>query len=169
MKNRDTLAPGARGNCSGSEGRRDARMAKAFHVLSVGPVERGCVIYDALLSGPNFRLTIATDYREVWKIADLESLQVVILHSTLSPLELEDTSRFIRRKWPHARILVIRAGEEFLDDPLYDDHLAPAVAPEVLLTAIERLAGGWHHLKPETLNPGAGIAERTGTAAAGSS
>jgi hypothetical protein len=104
----------------------------------------GCMVHDALLDGPNCRLSIAPDYRELWAIPKQESIQVVILHNTLSPFELEDASRFIRRRWAQARILVVRRGEGFLDDALYDDRLAPTVVPEVLLTAIERLAGGWH-------------------------
>jgi hypothetical protein len=102
------------------------------------------MVHDALLDGPNSRLSIAPDYRMLWVIPKQESIQVVILHNTLSLFELDDASRFIRRRWPHARILVLRRGEGFLDDALYDDRLAPTVVPEVLLTAIERLAGGWH-------------------------
>jgi len=67
----------------------------------------------------------------------------VILHNTLSSFELEDASRFIRRRWPHARILVLHSGEGFLEDALYDERVALTVAPGVLLAAIERLAGGW--------------------------
>jgi hypothetical protein len=79
----------------------------------------------------------------LWAIPKQESIQVVILHNTLSPFELEDASRFIRRRWPHARILILRRGVGFLDDALYDEHVVPTAAPEVLLAAIERLAGGW--------------------------
>ena len=37
-------------------------MAAAINVLSVGPVDHGSMVHDALLDGSNFRLTIATDY-----------------------------------------------------------------------------------------------------------
>jgi hypothetical protein len=78
----------------------------------------------------------------LWEIPKEESIQVAILHNTLSPVELEDASRFIRRRWPHARILVLRRGVGLLDDALYDERVAPTVTPEVLLAAIEWLAGG---------------------------
>jgi hypothetical protein len=102
----------------------------------------GCMVHDALLDGPNSRLSIAPDYRELWGIPKEESIQVAILHNTLSPVELEDASRFIRRPWPHARILVLRRGVGFLDDALYERVVLKA-EPKVLLEAIERLAGGW--------------------------
>jgi hypothetical protein len=130
----------------GSQSEWNVQPPKAIHVLSVGPMDFGCLVHDALLDGPNSRLSIAPDYRELWAIPKQVSIQVVILHNTLSPLELEDASRFIRRRWAHAKILVLRRGEGFLDDALYDGRLAPTVVPEVLLTAIERLARvrhGW--------------------------
>jgi hypothetical protein len=84
---------------------------------------------------------VATGSRELWLLPKHVDVDAAILHCTLSSLELEDASRFIRRQWPSARILVIRAGSEFLDDALYDDRVLPAVASQVLLPTIERLTG----------------------------
>ena len=128
----------------GSTNHRALQMAKAIHVLSVGAVDCGSLVHDALLGGPRFRLSITTDYRELWVIPKQESIQVVILHDGLSSIELEDASRFIRRWWPHARILVVCNGEGFLDDALYDVRVVSNVGREVLLATIERLIGGWH-------------------------
>jgi hypothetical protein len=119
-------------------------MAATIHVLSVGPVDRGSMVHDALLDGSNFRLTIAADYRELWGMPTQESIQVAILHSTLSTFELEAACRLIRRRWPYARILVVSRGESFLENALYDDRVAPTVALEVLLTTIEQLTCGLH-------------------------
>jgi hypothetical protein len=80
----------------------------------------------------------------LWAIPKQESIQVVILHNTLSSFELDDASRFIRRCWPHARILVVRQGEDFLDDALYDVRVVSNVDREVLLATIECLIAGWH-------------------------
>jgi hypothetical protein len=68
---------------------------------------------------------------------------MVVLHDTFSSSELEDSCRFIRRRWPYAGILVVHRGEGFLDDALYDDRVVPNVAPEVLLSTIQRLTGSW--------------------------
>ncbi len=124
-----------------STDRRGVQLPDAIHVLSVGPIDFGSMVHDALLNGPCSRLSIAPDYRELWVAPKQESVQVVILHSTLSSFELDDACRFIRQRWPHAKILVLRGGEGFLDDPLYDERVVPTVAPEALLAAIERLAG----------------------------
>jgi hypothetical protein len=75
---------------------------------------------------------------------EAERVDAAILHSTLTPLELDDASRLIRRRWPAARILVIREGSEFLDDALYDDRVFPTIVSEILLPAIERLLGTRH-------------------------
>jgi hypothetical protein len=121
--------------------REHIRAAKTIHVLSVGPVDCGSMVHDALLDGSNFRLTITTDYRELWGTSTHESIQVAILHNTLSPFESETVCRLIRRRWPHTRILVISNRESILEDALYDDRVALTVAPEVLLETIERLTG----------------------------
>ena len=42
------------------------RMAKTIHVLSVGPVDCGSMVHDALLDGASFHLSVATDYRKLW-------------------------------------------------------------------------------------------------------
>jgi hypothetical protein len=141
------VAKGVGETAIGSLDGREVQMPKTIHVLFVGPVDFGGLVHDALLGGPNSRLSIAPDCRELWVIPKKESIQVVILHDTLSSFELEDASRFIRRRWPHARILVLRRGEGFLDDALYDDRLAPTVVPEVLRAAIERFAGGWQGME----------------------
>jgi hypothetical protein len=121
--------------------REHTQTAKTIHVLSVGPVDCGSMVHDALLGGSNFRLTITADYRKLWETSTQESIQVAILHNTLSAFESEAVCRLIRRRWPHTRILVISNRESILEDALYDDRVALAVAPEVLLEAIERLTG----------------------------
>jgi hypothetical protein len=123
---------------------RQFRIPKTIHVLSVGPVDFGSLVHDALLDGPNSRLSIAPDYRMLWAIPKQESIQVVILHNTLSSFELDDASRFIRRRWPHTRILVVRQGEDFLDDALYDVQVVSNVDRQVLLATIQCLIAGWH-------------------------
>jgi hypothetical protein len=142
MSRLSVSAKGVEETYIGSQDKRDVQPAKAIHVLSVGPMDFGCMVHDALLDRPNSRLSIAPDYRELWEIPKEESIQVAILHNTLSPVELEDASRFIRRRWPYTRILVLRRGVGLLDDALYDERVVLTAAPEVLLEAIERLAGG---------------------------
>jgi hypothetical protein len=131
-------------NTVGSMSHGAFQARKANHVLSVGAIDCGCMVHDALLSGPRFRLSVLTDYRELWMIPNQESIHVVVLHSTLSSNELEYASQLIRRRWPHARILVVCDGEDFLDDALYDVRVVSKVSREVLLATIERLIGGWH-------------------------
>jgi len=128
----------------GSLSRKRLRIPKAIHVLAVGPMDCGSMVHDALLEGPNWRLTIATESQELSVIPDEASIQVAILDNTLSEFELEDASLLIRQRWPLAKILLIGTGEGSLDRSLYDDCVAPIAAPEFLLSAIERLAAGWY-------------------------
>jgi hypothetical protein len=143
----NSLSDAARSNTEnaiGSLERVSMRRRKTIHVLFLGSMDHASMVHDVLLDGPNFRLTVKTDYRELWSIQKGESIQVVILHNTLNLIELEDSSRYIRQRWPHARILIIRREEGSLEDALYDERVAPVAAPEVLLTTIDRLTGGWH-------------------------
>lgn len=133
-------------NAIGSLDRRVLRMPKTIHVLSVGSVAHGNMIHDVLLELPNFRLFIAIDYPGLWAIPSKEPIHVVVLHNTFSSSELEDCCRFIRQRWPHAGILLVHRGESSLEDVLYDDRVVPNVAPEILLSTIQRLKGrsqGW--------------------------
>jgi hypothetical protein len=118
----------------------DRQLTMTIHVISVGAVEQGSMVHDALLEGHGFRLSIATDYRALWATSRQEGFHVAVLHRTLSTFELEEACRFIRQTWPQAKILVIRAGEDFLDDCLYDERVMPKVAEQFLHSAIERLA-----------------------------
>lgn len=125
-------------------GRRHFRMASAFHVLSIGTVDRGSMVHDALLNGRDFHLTIATDYRVLWAQPKLESMQIAIVHNTLSSFEIEAACRLIRRRWPLARILAVLDRDSHLDGALYDDRVTPNLLPDVLLAAVLRLTGGWN-------------------------
>ena len=127
---------------SGTLGQTHFQMAQTIHVLSVGPVDCGSMVHDALLDKASFRLTIATDYRKLWGIPAQESFHVAVLHDAFSTFELEAACRLIRQRWPHAKILLVSRQESSLDDGLYDDR-APTAAPDLLGTTIERLAGGW--------------------------
>jgi hypothetical protein len=71
-------------------------------------------------------------------------IELAVLHCTLSPFELERASVTIRRRWPHARILVIRLGEDFLNDALYDQRIVPPVAPSELRATIKLLLSRRH-------------------------
>ncbi len=123
--------------------RTHIRTPKTIHVISVGPVDCGSMVHDALLGRTSYHLSIATDYRKLWEISAQESIHVAVLHDTLSSFELEAVCRLIRQRWSHAKILLVARGESLLDDGLYDDR-APTAAPDVLLTTIERLTGVWH-------------------------
>jgi hypothetical protein len=72
-----------------------------------------------------------------------EEYHIAVLHQTLASPELEEACRFIRHQWPHAGILVVRTGEDFLEDALYDDRVIPDVAEEVLLATIKQLTSRW--------------------------
>ncbi len=127
----------------GTPGWPHIRMVETIHVVSVGPVDCGSKVHDALFDRKSFRLSIATDYRKLWELPANESVHVAVLHNTLSSFELEAACRLIRRRWPSAKILLVSREESFLDDGLYDDR-APTVDSDVLLSTIERLTGRWY-------------------------
>lgn len=120
--------------------RREPQNKTRIHILFVGPMDCGTLVHDALLELPDLHISIAADYRELWAISQQELPHLAILNSTLSIFDLDDASRFIRQRWPHAQILVLRTGEGFLDDALYDERIEPDASPNILLAVIEALA-----------------------------
>lgn len=140
-------------NTSQNLDRTILRMIKTIHVLSVGPLAHGDMIHDVLLEIPDFRLSVATDYPGLWAIRKQELIDVVILHDTFSASEIEDFCHLIRRRWPHAGIVFVHRGESFLEEALYDDRVVPNVAPEVLLSTIQRLKGRWKGWGSEDVEP----------------
>lgn len=124
--------------------RNSSRAANPVHVLSVGPVDCGSAVHDALLGGPHFRLSIATDIGALWMIPKQESVHLVILHHTLSSFEVEDGRWFVHEWWPKAIIMVIRSDAGLLHVAQYNDEAARSDSSEILLRTIERLGGTWH-------------------------
>jgi hypothetical protein len=117
-----------------------------IHLLSVRRVEPGTLIRDALLDVPDFTVSFARDYRELW-ISKQEPVNLVLIHNSLCSFELEEAARLARGRWPKAKILIIRSGEVHLEDPLYDHRLPPPVTPKTLINAVSKLV--------ETLKEGA--------------
>ncbi len=110
------------------------------HVIFVGRSNFG-KLFDSQISSANFRLSFATDYRELWAMQTVHSPRLAVLYDTLHSFELEASCRLIRRRWPSTRILILRARMDTVDKSLYDARLPANVATQVLLAAIRRLAG----------------------------
>lgn len=134
---------GVNENSYRSSDQKGFRMTGAIHVLSVGSLDLGSMVHDALLEAPGFQLSIAKGYLDLRAMHEHEDFQLAVLHQTLGSRDLEDTCRFIRHRWPQARILVIREGEDFLEDALYDERVIPPVAWEILIVTIQQLTAAW--------------------------
>jgi len=109
------------------------------HVLMVGSIESNNVVRCALLGEPNLTISIVANYQELWTIPNHEIIHLFILNKTLSTIELDASSRLIRQRWPRAKILVVRHGEGFLEDALYDDRVKLGDTQEALRGRIGRL------------------------------
>jgi hypothetical protein len=116
-------------------------MTEDLHILAVGPASLGFIVRDALRNRLRSRFSNVDDLRQLWLVPRGDFVDVAILDATLAPPDLQDASRLIRRQWPAARILVLNADSESLDDALYDERMMPAVTPAALLAAIQRLTG----------------------------
>jgi hypothetical protein len=118
-----------------------------LHVLCIGPADRCDSIRDTFRQRGRCCLSVTTSYRELFRFPKRESFDVVILHQMLSVSEFYDSCAYIRRTWPCAKILAICPEADVLDDPLYDDWVAPSHSPDLLLATIEQLAacGGSLH------------------------
>jgi hypothetical protein len=79
--------------------REHTRVAKTIHVLFVGPVDCGSMVHDALLDRSNFRLTITTDYRELWGASTQESIQVATHRDRIRVLS---SLSYMHSVWPRS-------------------------------------------------------------------
>jgi hypothetical protein len=124
-----------------AENDQEVSNGKTICVLSIGLEVPDHVLHEALLSEPNSRCYGVSDCRDLSMIPGQTVIELAVLHCALLPFELERASATIRRQWPHARILVIRLGEDFLDDALYDQRIVPPVGPAELRATSERKGG----------------------------
>jgi DNA-binding response OmpR family regulator len=100
------------------------------------------MVRDALLERRHARLTVATSFWELCAISQQETFDIAILHDALSLRDVRSASEYVRRRWPRAKILIIHAETEALDDPLYDARMLPGLSQSILLAIIDQLTGG---------------------------
>jgi len=115
-----------------------------LHVVSVGTLEHGYLLHDLLLNNRAWRLSVITDCLQLWEMPEREAVHLAILHDTLSLPDLDEAAHAVRRRWPKAKILVLRSGGEFLEDALYDDRALPSTSAPALLASIESILGRAH-------------------------
>ena len=115
-------------------------MITILDVLSVGPFYSNSFVRDVLLSRAKCRLIAATSVLDLYAIPASGKVDVAILHSALSSCELRSCAVYIRHHWPAAKILLLHAQVEILDDPMYDERMLPDSSEESVLSMIERLA-----------------------------
>jgi DNA-binding NtrC family response regulator len=115
-------------------------MTTTLRVLSIGSSESRDAVRDALLLRHKCLLSAVASYRDLCDIPASESLEIAIVHQTLPEHELLVSLEYVRRHWPSARILLISAHSEAVDDPLYDEWARPEISQDAFLSIIERLA-----------------------------
>jgi hypothetical protein len=118
-------------------------MRTRLRILSIGLPDPIHAAYNIFLEQHRCEFATVANDRDLYGFSKHESYDVAILHHTLNEDDLRETAHFIRRRWPKARILIIRAEAPYIDDALYDDRVLPRVNPELLLAAIDRLTDGY--------------------------
>jgi hypothetical protein len=116
-------------------------MKGRSHVLFVGAPGSSNMAHHWFLKQRGFVLAVVQGYRDLYQIDMHDGCEIAVLHQTLSEKELIEASHFVRRRWPLARILIVRPEQWWIEDALYDDRVVPGADPETLLAAVERLAG----------------------------
>ena len=109
----------------------DLSTKKRIQLLSVGRIEPASLVRETFVDMPDFDVSIAIDYRELWTCSKEGAIQIVLRHNSLCSFELEQAARLVRDRWPNAKILIIRSGELLIDRALYDGRLLPPVTPAV--------------------------------------
>ncbi len=115
-------------------------MITTLHVLSIGAQDTYAFVRDALVLRTRCRLYVASSTWDLSVVLGSEEIDVAILHNTLTPQQLCVFAAYIRRRWPYARILLMKPKDERADYAMHDERLAPGVSPKIFLAAIERLS-----------------------------
>ena len=113
--------------------------AESIEILAVGSGAWDRSVHDVLRSNPRLHLCSTEDPRTLWLMLAQQTLHVIVLNCSLSKYELEEVGRLARRRWPKAKILVIRDGEDFMEDALYDDRIFSSRNPDSFIASIERM------------------------------
>jgi hypothetical protein len=125
------------------------RVTEELHILAVGPAPPGLTIRDCLRDRLRCRVSNADSLRQLWIVPRTDSVDLAILNEALSPSDFEDASRFIRRQWPAARILILRTDSDSLDDALYDERVLPTATADIFIDVISRLT---RHLREDNIS-----------------
>lgn len=118
----------------------DAAMDQILHVLSVGSMDDGNLVRDALQARRHCRLVVAGGYQELRTIPAERRCEVAILHTSVPSIELRDCCAWIRRTWPQTRILLLANSPGTLDDPRCDARIDRGLTPAELLNIVKSLA-----------------------------
>jgi hypothetical protein len=104
-------------------------------IVCIGQCRPHHFLSDEILDIPGFKVSTELDYRRLGSTPHgIPAL--VVFHDSLPPAELVDACRFIRRRWPLTRILVIHDSEELIEDSLYDDRVGTGVTGKDLIARI---------------------------------
>lgn len=117
--------------------RKQPSAKDLVHVLAIGSMDQHNELHDLLLQLPAVHISALTHFLDLLDLSKWDVVHVAVLFESLSLHELLEASRTIRQKWPKAKIIVIRRGEEFLEDFLYDPRIFPTAEPQELLAQIE--------------------------------
>lgn len=116
-------------------------MSRRLKVLSVGSEILAKLVRETLLPCHRSCHSVAENYWQLCSLAlkEAEEVSLAILEVAGSARELRQRAELIRRRWPHAQILLIGDSVDDLDDPLYDARVPCETEPPDLRVVIEIL------------------------------
>jgi hypothetical protein len=114
-------------------------MISTLHVLSIGSQDTDALVRDVLVLRTKCRLYVASSIWDLCVVLESQEIDVAILHNTFSPKQMRVFVAYVRRRWPGAKILLIKPKQVSADYNVYDEWIVPGVSPKTLLAAIERL------------------------------
>lgn len=112
-------------------------MRKTANVLSFGLEEWRNAVCQALHPGQKNGFSGVNSFWELCTLPQAVSVDVAVIHHSVSPCDLRHAAEYIRRRWPDAVILVIGEQAKQLDDPLYDYKTSCEISIEALVRTIE--------------------------------
>jgi hypothetical protein len=109
-------------------------------ILLIGQIAGALPDHSLLLSNDKYRVTSATDIRELSLLGATESFALSLISDTLGPTGLDNAARTVRKQWPSSRILVLGRASLILEDFLYDDALSPSCGQRELCDTLNKMS-----------------------------
>jgi len=91
-----------------------------------------------LLARAEYTVRAVCTAGQVFELDGEDAPHIVLLSDGVGEFQLNALAEYVRRRWRHARILIVGEATPALEDHLYDETVARGAGAEEFLAAVEK-------------------------------